>query len=181
MDGKKIIIGVTGGVAIYKTCTLIRLLRKAGAEMQVIMTKNAEKLVSAALFRSVSQSMVHTPMFDATNDGGVKHINLSQWADFMIIAPATANTIGKVANGIADNLLTTTIMAMSPQKPIFIAPAMNVNMWNNIAVQNNIKNLSDFGWHIILPESGTLADGSIGAGRMAEPAKIIQEINLIVK
>ncbi len=174
MENKKILVGVTGGIAIYKICDLVRMLVKKENLVKVVMTENAAKLVSPVIFRTLSRSAVCVDVFGAVDESGAGHINLAQWADTAIIAPATANTIGKIANGIADNLLTATIMALPESVPLFVAPAMNVNMWNNVFVQENMKKIiARKNCFIAGPVLGPLADGTVGAGRMAEPVEIL--------
>jgi phosphopantothenoylcysteine decarboxylase/phosphopantothenate--cysteine ligase len=180
MKNKNILIGVTGGIAIYKTCELVRLFVKNGNPVKVVMTENSTKLISPITFRSLGRSAVYTDTFADADEGGIEHINLAQWADAFLIAPATANTIGKMARGIADNLLTTTAMALPESTPIFIAPAMNVNMWNNIFVRENMEKITARNnCHIIGPETGMLADGTVGAGRMSEPLAIFEAVKKI--
>lgn len=177
MKNKKILVGITGGIAIYKVCELIRLLVKNENQVRVIMTENAAKLVSPIIFRTLSKSPVYIDTF-ADAGGTIEHISVADWAQAMIIAPATANTIGKITAGIADNLLTTTAMAISENTPVFIAPAMNVNMWNNVFVQNNIKKLSARkNCFVIGPSRGELACGASGTGRMSEPKEIFDFVS----
>ena len=170
---KKILLAVTGGVAIYKSLTLIRLLKKDGYEVRVIMTESAKKLISAQLFSTISGDFVHSELFDDTTNK-IVHIESTRWADLVVVAPATANIIGKLANGIADDLLSTTLMAND--KPIMIAPAMNVEMWNCKPFQRNLKQVQEDGIIIIEPECGNLACGIEGKGRMEEPENIFKKI-----
>lgn len=172
MKNKKILVGITGGIAIYKTCELVRLLVKSGNEARVVMTQNATQMISPIVFRTLSRSCVYVDTF-ADAGGAVEHISLADWAQAAIIAPATANTIGKIANGIADNLLTTVAMALSESKPLFIAPAMNRNMWDSVFVQENMKKIiCRKNCFVVGPAQGELACGVSGAGRMVEPAEI---------
>lgn len=173
MNGKKILVGVTGGIAAYKTCELIRLLVKQNCTAKVVMTENAAKLVSPLIFEALSGNPVHIDVFG----NGIDHIRLAKWADAVIVAPATANTIGKVANGIADNLLTTVVMALPETTPLFFAPAMNVNMWNNVFNQKNLDKIKlRANLYLIGPENGPLADGTVAVGRMSEPSAIAEAV-----
>lgn len=171
LRGKNIILGVTGGIAVYKAADLVSKLVKQHANVDVIMTEGATKFVTPLTFQTMSQNQVHTEMFGLITNFDVEHISLAQKADVILIAPATANTIGKIANGIADNMLTTVVMA-SHAKMIF-APAMNTTMYNSPMVQENIKKLIGLGHEFIKPGVGRLACGDYGAGKMAEPADIV--------
>ena len=170
---KKILIGITGGIAIYKTLILIRLLKKSNYEIKCIMTNNATKLISPQLFNTISGNIVKTEIFDNTTEE-INHINLTRWADLVIVVPATANIIGKMANGIADDLLSSTLIASN--KTIMIAPTMNEYMYNNPAVQRNLKQLKEDGIVIIEPKKGQLACNENGDGRMEEPENIFNII-----
>ena len=163
LTGKKILIGITGGIAAYKICELIRMFKRANAEVAVIPTPNALHFVTKLTLQSLSQNNVYTNEFEI-NDYKPEHIALSDDADVMVIAPATANTISKLATGICDNLLTSVACAF--KKPIFIAPAMNNNMWDNPIIRQNIEKLKTVGYKILEPESGFLACGSDGIGRL---------------
>lgn len=177
MENKKILVGVTGGIAAYKTCELVRLLVKQDCAVKVVMTENAAKLVSPVTFQSLSKSPVFIDTFARINESSAGHIALAKWADIAVVAPATANTIGKIANGIADNLLTTIAMALPETTPVFVAPAMNVNMWDNVFNQKNLERLGlRKNTFIIGPDDGLLADGSAGTGRMSEPQVILAAI-----
>ena len=171
MKGKKIIVGITGGIAAYKAAILIRLLIKKGAEVQVLTTPFAEKFITPLTLSTLSQKPVLKMFYNPENGNWNSHVDLGLWADALIIAPATANTLGKAANGIADNLLLTTYL--SAKCPVFWAPAMDLDMFRHNAVQKNIKSLKSFGNHIIDAETGELASGLEGKGRMAEPEHII--------
>jgi len=171
MKGKKIIVGVTGGIAAYKAAILIRLLIKKGADIQVLMTPFAEKFITPLTLSTLSQKPVLKMFYNPENGDWNSHVDLGLWADAFIIAPATANTLGKAANGIADNLLLTTYL--SAKCPVFWAPAMDLDMFKHNAVQKNIKTLKSFGNHIIDAETGELASGLEGKGRMAEPEHIV--------
>lgn len=161
-------IGITGGIAAYKICTLIRLYRKAGANVRVVLTPNALNFVTKLTLQTLSNNEVYVDNFEI-DEYKPEHIALTE-ADIFVIAPASANTIGKIANGICDNLLLSTACAFS--KPILIAPAMNENMWNNPFVQENMSKLKKHGYHIVEPETGFLACGTNGVGRMKEPEEI---------
>lgn len=173
--GKCVVIGVTGGIAVYKALDVISTLRKKDIEVHVIMTESATKFVNPLTFQSISQNMVVTDMFAEPKAWEIQHISLAQKADLMLIAPATANIIGKVANGIADDMLSTTIMAASKAKVIF-APAMNTNMYQNKIVQNNIEKLKNFGYDFIEPASGRLACGDVGIGKLADINTIVEKV-----
>ncbi|HEX3043849.1 MAG TPA: bifunctional phosphopantothenoylcysteine decarboxylase/phosphopantothenate--cysteine ligase CoaBC [Bacillota bacterium] len=165
MTGKHLILGVTGGIAIYKVPELISRLRKQGLGVEVIMTESATKFITPLTFREVSANPVHTRMFDSEIDWKVEHIALAKKADGLAVIPATANLIGKVAGGIADDLLTTTIMATAAPK--LIAPAMNAGMFANPMLQRNLKMLAELGYTIVGPDSGRLLCGDEGQGRLA--------------
>lgn len=175
----KILLGVTGGIASYKAIDLTSKLVQKGHEVKVIMTKSAEKFVTTLPFQALSRNEVHTDIFDETDPSVIKHISLADWADLILVAPITANTIAKMTYGIADNMLSATLLAST--KPIFIAPAMNSNMLANPAVENNINILRDRGIHIIEPGAGFLACGYIAKGRMSEPLEIIEYIEAYKK
>lgn len=172
---KCVVIGVTGGIAVYKALDVISALRKKDIEVHVIMTESATKFVNTLTFQSISQNMVVTDMFAEPKAWEIQHISLAQKADLMLIAPATANIIGKVANGIADDMLSTTIMAASKAKVIF-APAMNTNMYQNKIVQNNIEKLKNFDYDFIEPASGRLACGDVGIGKLADVNTIVEKV-----
>ncbi|MEK7851312.1 MAG: bifunctional phosphopantothenoylcysteine decarboxylase/phosphopantothenate--cysteine ligase CoaBC [Deltaproteobacteria bacterium] len=175
---KTIILGVTGGIAVYKAAELTRLLIKAGANVHVVMTRGAAEFVAPLTFQTLSKNPVHTEMFSLTQEAEVGHISLANRADLFVIAPATANIIGKIANGIADDLLTTSVMAT--KAPVLLAPAMNCNMYENPIVQGNMKRLKGYGYHFIDSETGELACGYEGKGRMAGPSDIMEEIEAIL-
>lgn len=159
LSGKHILLGITGGIAVYKICTLIREYKKSGAEVKVISTPNALNFITKLTLQNLSQNEVYVEEFE-TKEWKPEHISLADESDIFVIAPASANTIGKIANGIADNLLTSVACAFS--KKIIIAPAMNVNMWQNPSVQKNISILKSRGFEILEPESGFLACGYEG-------------------
>lgn len=170
-----ILLGVTSGVAAYKAVYLASKLTAAGAKVDCIMTKNARKLIRPKSFEAVTGRAVYTSMWSGPEDFKISHITLAETADILIIAPATANIIAKTANGICDDLLSTTLCACW-NKPVLIAPAMNSNMWTNPAVQKNVDTIKQAGFKIIGPETGRLACGTEGIGRMTEPDNILKEI-----
>lgn len=172
-DSKCVVVGVCGGIAAYKALDIISRLRKKNIEVNVIMTKSATEFVTPLSFQSLSQNMVTTDMFAEPKAWEIQHISLAKKADLMLIVPATANIIGKVANGIADDMLSTTIMATLA--PVVFAPAMNSNMYKNPILQDNIKKLKDYGHKFISPASGRLACGDIGEGKLAD-TKLISDI-----
>lgn len=176
LKGKNILIGITGGIAAYKICTLIRLFKKEGANVRVVMTPNALHFVTKLTLQCLSQNEVYVEHFEI-DEYKPEHIALTE-SDIFVIAPASANTIGKIANGICDNLLLSTACAF--QKPILLAPAMNTGMWNNPFVQENLAKLKNNGYHIIEPADGFLACGTNGVGRMREPEEIFEEAKKIL-
>ena len=171
---KCVVIGVTGGIAVYKALDVISALRKKDIEVHVIMTESASKFVNPLTFQSISQNMVVTDMFAEPKAWEIQHISLAQKADLMLVAPATANIIGKISNGIADDMLSTTIMATKAK--VLIATAMNTNMYENKIVQNNISKLKDFGYKFIEPASGRLACGDVGIGKLADVNTIVERV-----
>ena len=175
MQGKHILIGVTGGIAAYKTAYLIRDLVKRGAEVKVIMTEKAKAFITPLTLATLSRNPILVDFFDSTNGAWNSHVSLGLWADAYIIAPATANTIAKMAHGIADNLLTTTYL--SARCPIFVAPAMDLDMYAHPTTQENIEYLKNKGVNIIDAASGFLASGLEGKGRMAEPEEISERVS----
>ena len=172
MQGKHIIVGVTGGIAAYKTAILVRELVKRGAEVKVIMTEKAKEFITPLTLATLSRNPVLVDFFDPTDGRWNSHVSLGLWADAYIIAPATANTLAKMAHGMADNLLTTTYL--SARCPIFAAPAMDLDMYAHVTTQENLQTLRTCGVHLIEPASGFLASGLEGKGRMAEPEVIAQ-------
>ena len=165
LEGKKILIGITGGIAAYKICELIRMYKRAGAEVKTVVTKNALEFVTKLTLQTLTGEKVYDNNFD-TSDFSPEHISLCDWADIFVLAPATANTIAKIANGICDNLLTSLVCAC--KKPVLIAPAMNCDMYNNPITQENISKLKNLGYNFVSPESGFLACGTEGVGRLAD-------------
>lgn len=172
IENKNILIGITGGIAAYKICELIRLFKKNGANVKTVVTKSALEFVTPLTLQTLSQEPVYIEQF-ATEERKPEHIALCDWADVFLIAPASANTIGKIANGICDNLLTS--LACACQKQMIYAPAMNTGMWNNKAVQKNIDTLKSIGALIVEPEEGFLACGTDGKGRLADINKIFEK------
>jgi len=175
LKGKHILLGISGGIASYKTPELIRLFVKAGAEVQVIATKNALEFVTRLTLETVSKNKVYVGTFEAVNAWSTEHIALTDWADLFLIAPATANVLGKFAGGIADDALTTTYLAFN--KPVFVAPAMNFKMYEHPSVQKNMQYLRENGVHFIEPTVGELACGDIGKGRMEEPSVLLNIVS----
>ncbi len=175
LNGKKILLIICGGIAAYKSLEIIRLLKKNGSSVKTILTNNAKNFITPLSAASLSQEKVYTDLFNSDNESEMDHISLSRWADLILIAPATANTISKISFGLSDDLASTVVFASN--KKIFIAPAMNVRMWEHQSNKNNIKKLNDFGYEIIGPEIGEMACGEYGMGKMSEPEKIINYIN----
>ena len=177
LDGIRVALGVTGGIAAYKACELTSLLKKAGAEVRVVMTQSATEFVSPQTFETLSGNRASIGMFDRAWE--IEHIALAKWADIFLIAPATANILAKIAHGIADDLLST--VAMASPAPIAVAPAMNTQMWFSPANQANLALLRDRGVHMIGPASGLLACGDDDVGRMSEPKDIMKALEAILK
>ncbi|MGL5347362.1 MAG: bifunctional phosphopantothenoylcysteine decarboxylase/phosphopantothenate--cysteine ligase CoaBC [Peptostreptococcaceae bacterium] len=174
LKDKTVVIGVSGGIAVYKSLDVISRLRKLGINVHVVMTKSATEFVTPLSFQSLSQNYVVCDMFEEPKTWDVEHISLAKKADVFLIAPATANVIGKMANGIADDMLTTTVMATKGK--VLIAPAMNTNMYENPVVQRNISILKELGYNFIEPESGRLACGDTGKGKLASPETIVDDV-----
>ncbi|PZG32570.1 bifunctional phosphopantothenoylcysteine decarboxylase/phosphopantothenate--cysteine ligase CoaBC [Listeria ivanovii] len=174
MQGKNILLAVSGGIAVYKAVALTSKLTQAGANVKVMMTKHAQEFVPPLSFQVLSKNDVYTDTFDEKKSSVVAHIDLADWADLVIVAPATANVIGKMANGIADDMITTTLLAT--EAPVWVAPAMNVHMIQHPAVIRNINRLYQDGVRFIEPEEGYLACGYVGRGRLEEPEKIVLRI-----
>lgn len=168
---KKILLCVTGGIAVYKAAALTSKLVQAGVEVKVILSDSAAKFVSPLTFQALSRNEVYTDTFEEKNPSVIAHIDLADWPDLILVAPATANTIAKLANGIADNMITTTLLAATA--PVWIAPAMNVHMYDHPAVKRNISILAEFNYQFIEPSEGYLACGYVGKGRLEEPEKIV--------
>jgi len=175
LNGKKILLIICGGIAAYKSLEIIRLLRKNGSSVKTILTKNAKNFITPLSVTSLSQEKVYTDLFNSDNESEMDHISLSRWSDLILIAPATANTLSKISFGLSDDLASTVIFASD--KKIFIAPAMNVRMWEHQSNKENLKKLIDFGHEIIGPEIGEMACGEYGMGKMSEPKTVINHIN----
>jgi phosphopantothenoylcysteine decarboxylase / phosphopantothenate---cysteine ligase len=171
LEGKHIVLGVSGGIAAYKSADLARRLKEAGAEVQVVMTAGAQRFVTALTFQAVSGRPVRSELWDAASEHAMGHIELARWANLVLVAPATADFIGHLANGLATDLLTT--LCLATEAPIAVAPAMNWAMWNNAATQDNLKTLKTRNVRLLGPGEGELAEGEIGMGRMLEPADIV--------
>ena len=176
LENKKILLVICGGIAAYKSLELIRLFKKMGASVKTVLTKNAQKFVTPLSITSLSQDKVYYDLFSYQNEAEMDHISLSRWADLILIAPITANTISKLSYGLADDLATTLILASN--KKVFLAPAMNVRMWKHPSNKKNVNKLIDYGYNFIGPEVGDMACGEYGEGKMTEPENII---NIIIK
>ena len=172
LQGKKIVLGVTGGIAVYKAVDLVSRMRKAGCEVRVVMTEHAQQFVTPLTFKEISGNAVATSMWNANQEFNVEHIALANWADAFLVAPATANILAKMACGIADDLLSTTLLAA--QAPIVVCPAMNTGMYQNPATQENIAKLQERGVTVMPPAVGHLACGTSGPGRLPEPQQIVE-------
>lgn len=175
IEGKKIVLGITGSIAAYKACLIARLLIKKGADVQVVMTPAAKEFITPLTLSTLTRKPVVSEFFDRRDGTWHSHVALGVWADAMIVAPCTASTIGKMANGIADNMLTATYLSM--KAPVFIAPAMDVDMYSHPSTRHNMDTLRSFGNHIIEPGDGFLASGLEGKGRMEEPERIVDVID----
>ena len=174
LKNKKIVLGITGSIAAYKACILVRLLIKKGAEVQVVMTPAAKEFITPLTLSTLTQKPVVSEFFDRRDGSWHSHVSLGLWADAMIVAPASASTIGKMANGVADNMLITTYLSM--KAPVFVAPAMDLDMYAHSTTQQNLKKLASYGNHIIEPGTGFLASNLEGKGRMEEPEKIVEAL-----
>lgn len=177
---KQIVMGVTGSIAAYKAAEIVRGLMKEGYELHVIMTKSAEEFITPLTFQTLTKNKVYTDMFERIDAPDVRHISLAQRADLVLLAPATANLIGKLANGIADDMLTTVVMA-AWQKPTVLCPAMNTAMYQNPIHQGNIRKLREIGYQLVEPKSADLACGDVGKGALADVADIIQHVKCILE
>ena len=171
LKGRKVILGVSGGIAAYKSPDLVRRLKEAGAEVQVVMTAGAQRFVTSLTFQAVSGRPVRTDLWDAVAEHAMGHIELARWADQVLVAPASADFLAHLAQGLATDLLST--LCLATQAPIALAPAMNWAMWENAATQENVRRLKERGVHLLGPVTGELAEGETGMGRMLEPADII--------
>ena len=174
LKGKKIVLGITGSIAAYKSCLIIRELIKSGAEVQVVITPAGKEFITPITLSALTHKPVVSEFFSQKDGTWNSHVDLGLWADAMVIAPCTAATLGKMANGVADNMLITTYLSM--KAPVFIAPAMDLDMYKHASTQKNIKTLRSFGNHIIEPGSGFLASGLEGKGRMEEPENIVKAL-----
>ena len=175
LEGKKILLIICGGIAAYKSLEIIRLFKKNGANLKTVLTQSATKFVTPLSVTSLSQEKIYTDLFNHESEAEMDHISLSRWSDLILIAPATANTISKLSYGMADNLASTLVLASN--KKVFLAPAMNVRMWQHASNQENINKLKNFGYNIIGPEIGDMACGEYGEGKMTEPENIFNYIN----
>ena len=175
LNNKKILFIICGGISAYKSLETIRLLKKNGAEIKTILTSSAKEFVTPLSVASLSQGKVYSDLFSLENETEMDHISLSRWADVVVVAPITANTISKLAQGTTDDLASTVILASNKQ--IYLAPAMNVRMWEHRSTKINLKKLKDFGYKFIGPEIGDMACGEYGEGKMSEPLKIADELN----
>ncbi len=171
LAGKHILLGITGGIAVYKCADLLRRLREAGADVQVVMTQGAQRFVTPLTFQALSGRSVRTDLWDMQAEHAMGHIELARWADMVIVAPASAGFLARLAHGHADDLLTT--LCLASQAPIAVAPAMNLVMWESTATQENIRTLVEHGVRLLGPVAGELAEGEVGMGRMLEPAEIV--------
>ena len=172
---KKILLIISGGISAYKSLEIIRSLKKRGAKVKTILTKSAKEFVTPLSVSSLSHEKVYDDLFNVENESEMNHISLSRWSDVILVAPATANTISKLSNGLSDDLASTVILASD--KDIFLAPAMNVRMWEHPSTKENLKKLKNFGYKIIGPEKGDMACGEFGEGKMTEPNEIIKKID----
>ncbi len=175
LNNKKILFIICGGISAYKSLETIRLLKKNGAEIKTILTSSAKEFVTPLSVASLSQGKVYSDLFSLENETEMDHISLSRWADVVVVAPITANTISKLAQGATDDLASTVILASNKQ--IYLAPAMNIRMWEHKSTKINLKKLKDFGYKFIGPEIGDMACGEYGEGKMSEPLKIADELN----
>ena len=178
LHGRKIVLGVSGGIAAYKAVELLRLLTQAGASVHVVMTASAKKFVTPLTFETLSGHPVYHEIFDSEHSAAMEHLQVAENADLLMIAPATANTLAKLANGLADDPLSTLFTGYDG--PVLVAPAMNDKMWAHAAVQENIRKMKRMGVQVMNPEPGELACGVTGLGRLAEPADMVREIQQLL-
>lgn len=176
LKGKKIVLGITGSIAAYKSCLIIRALIKHGAEVQVVITPSGKEFITPITLSALTHKPVISEFFSQRDGTWHSHVDLGLWADAMLIAPCTASTLGKMAHGVADNMLITTYLSM--KAPVFIAPAMDLDMFQHPSTQANLQQLKSYGNHIIEPASGFLASGLEGKGRMEEPEKIVEQLDI---
>lgn len=179
MKDRHILLGVTGGIAAYKSADVTSKLVQAGAEVTVVMTEAATRFVTPLTFETLSHRPVHVALWRPVGEFSPQHVSLADWADVVVVAPATANIIGKFANGIADDLLATLLLAVDA--PVVLAPAMNDRMWANPVVRDNVTRLRGLGHHIVEPGEGYLASGAIGKGRLADVKDIIDSVAALLK
>ncbi|WP_343595643.1 bifunctional phosphopantothenoylcysteine decarboxylase/phosphopantothenate--cysteine ligase CoaBC [Acinetobacter sp.] len=175
-SNKNIILAVTGGIAAYKSAILVRRLKDYGFNVRVVMTQGAQAFITPLTFQALSGNSVHTELLDTAAEAGMGHIELARWADLILVAPASCNTIAKFANGLADDLLSTLFLAT--KAPVWLAPAMNQQMWAAKATQRNLQTLVEDGVHVIMPSSGSQACGDVGLGRMPEPEELAEQVQL---
>ena len=175
LKGKKIVLGITGSIAAYKSCLIIRALIKHGAEVQVVITPSGKEFITPITLSALTHKPVISEFFSQRDGTWHSHVDLGLWADAMLIAPCTASTLGKMAHSVADNMLITTYLSM--KAPVFIAPAMDLDMFQHPSTQANLQQLKSYGNHIIEPASGFLASGLEGKGRMEEPEKIVEQLD----
>ena len=174
LSGKKVLLASSGGIAAYKSVEVLRGLQRVGAEVRVVMTASARKFIQPLTFEALCHHRVYTDLFPESGDPDVVHVKLGKWPDLVLIAPATANLIGKMANGLADDLLTCTLLAT--EAPVMLAPAMETSMYQHPAVQRNLSRLRETGFRMVDPEEGALASGATGVGRLAEPERIVDAV-----
>ena len=179
IENKKILLIICGGISAYKSLEIIRILKKQGAQVKSILTKSGKEFVTPLSVASLSKEKVYEDLFSYENEAKMDHINLSRWSDLVLVAPATANTISKLSSGLADDLASTVILASN--KDIFLAPAMNVRMWEHPSIKENLHKLKNFGYKIIGPETGDMACGEYGEGKMTDPVDIINYIDTHLK
>jgi phosphopantothenoylcysteine decarboxylase/phosphopantothenate--cysteine ligase len=172
LSGRRIVLGISGGIAAYKSAELTRLFVKAGAEVRVVMTRAAQKFITPLTLQALSQHPVSTDVFDLAQEASIGHIELADWAELLVVAPATGDVLARLAHGLADDLLTT--IALACKAPLLVAPAMNVNMWTHPATQKNLETLLQRGVQTVGPAAGELACGWVGSGRMSEPIEVAQ-------
>lgn len=171
LQGRRVLLCVCGGIAAYKSADLVRRLREAGAVVRVAMTENAQRFVGAQTFQALSGEPVRTSLWDPQAEAAMGHLELARWAQHVVVAPATANTLARLAHGLADDLVGT--LCLATEAPLLLAPAMNHRMWRHPATQDNVRTLQARGAALVGPDDGPLAEGESGPGRMAEPAAIV--------
>lgn len=171
---KHILLGVTGGIAAYKSAVFARRLQDAGFTVRVVLTEGAQAFITPLTFQALTGHPVHTALLDEAAEAGMGHIELAKWADLVVIAPASANCMARLASGMADDLLTTVCLATTA--PVMVAPAMNQQMWSHAATQKNLNTLTELGYHLIQPDSGNQACGDVGTGRLPEPERLVEHV-----